>query len=373
VNDDAEVYLKVINGGTVGVTGITYQISLDNGRTPGITTALGTATTVAVPGLGGVTLSFTAATLIAGDIVRFRANAPCWNATDLGLALAQLALNQTGWELCQIVGAIDAAALAAIVTAFGSMPEKAWIGHMRMPNTGESEAAYKTAMDAIFSGLSASYGMLCSAATKTTSGVNFRQYRRPFSFSAAARAASVLEHIDISKINLGPLPGVDIRDANGNVDEHDEAANPGLDDSRFCVARTWQDAQGVYVNNPRLFSPTGSDFQYLQHRRVMNIAKAALRTYFQRRLSEEINVDATTGFILEQDAGEIEAGANAILAAVLTSTPKASKATFTLSRTDNLLSTQTLTGQARIIPLAYPKFINLDIGFFNPALQIVQV
>jgi hypothetical protein len=33
-----------------------------------------------------------------------------------------------------------------------------------------------------------------------------------------------------------------------------------------------------------------------------------------------------------------------------------------------MLSTKTLTGTCRIIPLAYPEFIELQIGFYNPAL-----
>jgi hypothetical protein len=41
-------------------------------------------------------------------------------------------------------------------------------------------------------------------------------------------------------------------------------------------------------------------------------------------------------------------------------------------RTDNILSTKTITVQGAIVPLAYPKVINFDIGFRNPALQVVS-
>jgi hypothetical protein len=56
---------------------------------------------------------------------------------------------------------------------------------------------------------------------------------------------------------------------------------------------------------------------------------------------------------------------------VLTAKPKASGIQFSLSRTDNLLSTRTLNGTARVIPLAYPETIQLQVGFLNPALQVV--
>ncbi len=52
--------------------------------------------------------------------------------------------------------------------------------------------------------------------------------------------------------------------------------------------------------------------------------------------------------------------------------PKASAAEFVLSRTDNLLSTSTLTYQERIVPLGYPKTITGDIAFNNPALRVIK-
>jgi hypothetical protein len=127
----------------------------------------------------------------------------------------------------------------------------------------------------------------------------------------------------------------------------------------------------VYVNRPRIFSAAGSDFRLVPHRRVLNLGHAALRAYFLRRTSRPILVSAATGFILEEEALEIESGARAAMRAELLAKPKASAILFTLSRTDDLLTTQTLTGQGRVVPLAYPEFINLDLGFFNPALQVI--
>jgi hypothetical protein len=127
---------------------------------------------------------------------------------------------------------------------------------------------------------------------------------------------------------------------------------------------------GVYVNRPRVFSPTGSDFQLLPHRRVLNLAHETVRAYFILRLNKPILVNKTSGFILETEALEIEAGANAQLRAVLLSKPKASDSSFVLSRTDNLLSTRVLTGDLRVVPLAYPETIQISVGFTNPALQL---
>jgi hypothetical protein len=380
-DDDYEPQFKVIVGGTIAVAGITYQWSLDGGRTWSATLALGTANTFSFPGAGSLGLAFAAGTLLAGDIVTSRTTAPQWTAAELGAACDALAATTQSWGILQVVGPIDSAAFDMLETKFSGLSTagkpKAWIGNTRMPNVGETEAAYKTAVDTIFSAKATVYGSLCSGAVKLTSAVTGRKYKRPVSFSVAARENSVSEEVNTADVNLGVLPGVSIRDANGNADEHDETLNPGLDDSRFTVLRTIDGYPGVYINRPRIFSAPGSDFFIMPHRRVMNLAREGLRLYFIKRLNKSVLVNRTTGFILETEALEIEAGADAVLRALLMAKPKASGGGFSqgrfvqISRTDNLISTKTMTGQGRIVPLAYPEFINFDLGFYNPALQVV--
>jgi hypothetical protein len=374
-NDDYELVLKIIAGGTRGVAGITYQLSLDGGRTFGAVSALGTGTSITIPGAGGVIWAIGTGTLVAGDTFTARSVAPMFNSTEIGSALDALGLTVQAWELAHITGPIEGTTLApAIDLKFAGFAASgkyhAWLGSARVPNVGETEAAYLTAIAALFTGFTTVYGVVYFGAIKLTSSVSGRKYKRPYAFAQAAREASLSEEQDSADVNLGALVGVSIRDSNGNIDEHDESANPGADDAGFCAARTWDGLQGVYCNRPRLMSPSGSDFQLLPHRRVLNLVHAALRQYFIRRCSKAILVNKATGFILESDALEIESGATAAMRAVALQKPKASDVTFVLSRTDNLLSTKTMNGQARVTPLAYPEFINLDVGFFNPALQV---
>jgi hypothetical protein len=375
-NDDYEFALKIITGGTRGTAGITYQLSYDGGRNYGPTTALGTATTITIPNAGGVIWAIATGTLTAGDLFTARSTAPCWTTAELGTALDALVASAVNWELVHVVGPLDATSAAIIDTKMSSMfasgKYHSWIGNARVPTIAETEATYATAMAVISAAYTTIYGEFCAGATKLTSSVSGRRYKRPWSFGVAAREASVSEEINIADVNLPPLTGMSIRDANGNADEHDESLNPGLDDLGFCVARTW-DGTGVYVNRPRLMCPAGSDFQLMPHRRVINLGHGALRAYFLRRLNKPILVSKVTGFILESEALEIETGALAAMTAVLMAKPKASAVLFSLNRTDNVLSTKTINGQGRIIPLAYPEFFNLDVGFYNPALQIQAV
>lgn len=373
-NDDYEGVFTVVTGGTIGTADITFKWSLDGGRSFSPVTALGTANTFVFPGTGGVNIDFAAGTLVAGDSVSFRTTAPNWNGTDLGAALDALAASAATWEIVHVVGPVDSTSFDLIDLKVSGMATngkyRCWVANTRIPNVGESEATYLSTLSAAFASDVSVYGQLCAGACKLTSSVNGRKYKRPVAFPVAARGAFVKPHVNIADLKLGTLQGVSIRDANGNPEEHDEAVNPGLDDARFTVLRTWDGYPGVYVNRPRLFSAPSSDFQLLPHRRVLNVAHEALRQYFMLRLSSPIQVNRATGFILESEALEIESGAVVAMQSALLAEPMASGVEFVLSRTDNLLSTKTLTGDARVIPLGYPEFINITLGFKNPALQI---
>jgi hypothetical protein len=371
--DEFEIQLDFLTAGTIGVAGITFTYSLDGGRTKSPVIALGIANSYLIPG-SGATANFAAGTVLANQREAWSTVAPAFDAAGLGAAITALAASNIAWDVLYIAGPMTAALFDVVETAFGSLPDKCWIGEFRKPTSGESEATYKTAFDTAFSAKATTKGGVCAGGAWVTSGIGYQKFFRPIGIPAACHIAFLSEEEDGAQIDLGSLPGVSIRDTNGNPLHHDESVNPGLDDSRAITLRTWgSDVQGVYINNPRLLSAAGSDFEFIQHRRVMNIAKRALRLYFQRRLSKKIVVDKLTGFIKETEAREIESGANAVLRAVLLQKPKASASLVTISRTDNLLSTKTLTVQATVTPLAYPKLINLNIGFRNPALQTVAV
>ncbi|NIR32218.1 MAG: hypothetical protein GWN84_23555, partial [Gammaproteobacteria bacterium] len=348
--DDFEIVVEFLSGATFDGTGspdadVSYRESLDGGRTfSGTKTYATTDTEITIADSGGVTLAIDTGTTVAGDKVSVRATALNFNATEIGDAIAAMGESAIQWDLAEVVGPLDGSLYDAVETAFAALEGKAWIGQFRTPDEGETEAQYLTAFSTALGAKADTSAHIVAGAAEITSSVSLRKYRRSPVVTVASLAGSVTEEVDLADVNLGALTGVSIRDANGNPKHHDELINPGLDDARAIVLRTFDGAQGVYVNNPNTFSANGSDFELLQHRRVMNRAKRALRGYFTRRLSKPIAVNASTGFILESEALEIEAGANAILRGVLLAKPKASAATVTLSRDDNLLSTKTLTG-----------------------------
>jgi hypothetical protein len=231
----------------------------------------------------------------------------------------------------------------------------------------ETETEYRESLGTDFADFATTFGVVCAGSIQTVSAVSGRKYRRPFAFTAIAREAASSHEVDTADVKLGPLPVTRLTDSLGNVVHHDESEDPGLDDLGFYVARSWEDYEGVYVNRPQLFSAEGSDFELVPHRRVMNIARAASRSFLTKRLNSPIRVNPATGFILEEEALEIEAGGRHAMETVLLAKPKASGVLFVVNRTDNLLAKAPMQVKDRVIPLAYVEKILEETGFLNPA------
>lgn len=374
--DDFQCRIKFTAGGTIGVAGIKYQLSLDDGRNYGPVLALGTATAIefadtAVDG-EAITVNLGAGTIDEDDEFAFPTVAPAPSTPNVTAACTAMGLSVLDWESLACTAPTTTGIFDAIDTlmlsmyASGRYPS-AYLG-ARLPVGAESLATYFASVNGALGSKASTYIDLSYHACEIVSAISGRQYRRPVMFVAAPFEASQSEEVNAGDPTLGALPCV-ITDALGNPKYHNEDLFPGPDDARFTTLRTIAGKQGVYLNRARLFSAAGSDFRLHTYRRVFNIALAAARAYFVNRLNKPVRVDKATGKILEKERLEIQSGANAALRSVLLTKPKASDVVVSVSKLDNILSTNTLTVSIRITPLGYTEFIEIDAGFRNPALQ----
>ncbi|WP_437285658.1 DUF2586 family protein [Sorangium sp. So ce406] len=376
--DELEVLIRFLAGGTVGTDGITYQYSLDGWRTSSTPRALGTATSIALPEAGNMRVNLGAGTVGARGQLSFPTTAPCWNAAELAEGIAALRHTRARWTALEVYGDLDSVALSALDAGLEAMHaagrNRRAIGHARKPSAGENPAAYLAALSAAFGESSSRRVAVCAGYAKIDSSVSRRRYRRPPSLAVAPLAASVSEEIDLAELAYGPLPGVFIRDANGNPDEHDETVFPGLDDARFLTLRSWENRAGVWVNNPRLFSPVGSDFLYLQYGRVIDLACDIARTELEPILSRGVEVMRDgSGRIDPEVATSIEGQLNARLGNAIVAKRKGTSVTFTLSRTDDVLRTGFIGWQVRVLPLAYIKKMRGTVALVASASATANV
>jgi hypothetical protein len=368
-NDDYQVRVIFPTAGTIGSSGITLQWSLDDGRTYSPVAALGTANAFTITD-GNVKLEFAAGTIVAGDAISFTATAATWDADNLDDALESVYNAALLWEFGQVCGALTSASADVISAWLDSLAAVGKLRHafggFRIPNAGETEAQYLAAFVAAFGSFGDTRMHICAGAAKVSSSIARRRYRRPAAHPVAAMLSSVSEEVDIAALDYR-LPGVELRDAYGNPEAgyHDESINPGLDDVRALVLRTWDGETGVFVNNPRLISPVGSDFDFSPKRRVMNLAREYVIRFFRRRvLSKPLRINPKTGFVRESELLALEAECNQGLRRLIMAKPKASSVRVVLSRTDAITNPPyPLTGQLRLIPLAYPKDITIESGW----------
>lgn len=375
--------LTVSTGGTIGTNGIIFTLSNDDGRTIYTTVNLGTATSYVIPNTG-ITVNFGAGTLVADDTFSWVSTEPLWSDAYVASAIQSLyGISDVFRDIVVVGGATSTVggpgAAAADATAFdGYMTslfnkqkyarllcnarDAAWGG-----TSNENEQQWMGSLSADFVNVSSLRVGVTAGHYNAISAVSQTQPRRPLLFQAAARDSLVALQIALSRVSDGPLPRTVIPSTPDGFIYHNEAQNPGLDASRFTTARKFNGRPGFYITNPNLMSPPGSDFDRLQIGHVIDAACIVADAFFTGELGSSVRIDSDTGFILEQDAKNLEARCNAQLSAVLINNQAASSATCTLSRTDPILSTKTLHATISVVPLGYLETIDVTVQLVNPA------
>ncbi len=380
-DDDYEAKVRIVVGGTQGVEGITYQTSLDAGRNWSAVLALGTATSITIANSGGVQFALGAGTLLAGDTWSAIATAPVVSTGDLTLALAPLKASNQPWDAVWICAPVASGDIAAITTFLNDLEnttgrsKKAYV-HLRMPNVGESKAAYRTAMKAIVDSITDRRITCCASAARVQSARVGRPYiyRRPPLHAIAGLPARLPLGVDMSQTidaTPGGLPGVWLYDESGNNVELDEMLDPGLSDDRLLTLRTWPDKSGVYVNDPKTLEGAGLDFHLDQFARILAVFCNTVRSVLSDELSRGLDLNLKTngvnkaGAPTERECQRIDARVRKALLSRLAG--QVSGIEFSLNRDDDVLGTQTLNAEGGVVFLGYPKLIVFSVSAINPA------
>lgn len=415
-NDTYYIQFKVITGGTIGVAGILFQISLDAGRSfntsSSPTIALGTANTYLIPGTG-VTLNFAAGTVLAGQTETLSTNEPYWNTAGIQSALTAFQASTyaiggvgsihivgspgfataTGANASTINGYLNTLATGfiyqrALMASRDASPAALYSG------TGETEAAWITALQTDYSAVSATR-MWASAgywnmptAFPNPAAWGSPRYRRPVSYALAARAVSIPPQQHTGRVKTGSLGNIVVDPINDPTDGfvyHDERINPGLDyiitgtgTARFATTMTRIGYPGVFSANPLSLAPIGSDFFLIPLGNVFDVFCSQFRTSAQLQIDDDVRVNAN-GTIYENDAQNIESAiasacnvalftTKMISSAILTGPAAlaANQGSISVDRTTNIKTTSTVTIVGQIISRSYILTINATLSFQNP-------
>ncbi len=375
--DDFACKVSIVAGGTIGVDGIEYKLSIgtSGGNTDwGPVRRLGTDNFIVFTDARGfacgVRVDFAAGTLDAGDLFEFSTTGPRMTNADLVAALEALRVAQIPYEGILVHGLDADSTTASALDSWLSAREaegkfKFFIASTRLKGPSESESAYRNAMQTVAQNMSSIRGSVATDGSYLASPLRGVQLSRATAVALARRLMAIDPSVDAARVSDGVLSGVQISDARGNQLYHDELLSPGLDDLRLVALRSFADRNGVFINNPNVISPVGSDYTLLQYVRVMN--RACARTFFllEGLLSEGVVSDPATGFILEADAAHFEELINDDLDRSIKRPKQVSAIVFELSRQDDLSSNAgaTLTGTVSLIGLKYVKKFSINARY----------
>lgn len=233
---------------------------------------------------------------------------------------------------------------------------------------GELEDAWMAALITSFTPFVSDRVSVFAGTADIYSSANNLYSIRPGSWLMSGRESLIPIQEDVGYVGRGALPFIltpDVTQGRYGI-YHDEQAKPGLDAARFSTLRSFRGLPGFYITNGRTMAAPGSDYTYLQFRRVMDQAATLLDTVAKQFINMQVRVNQD-GTIFAIDAGGIEDKCSTFLYAGLKD--NVVSISVLVDRTVNVQSTQKLKIIASIRPFGYTKFIDLVIGF-TPTITV---
>jgi len=366
--DSYDVKVKITRGGaTLAAVTAAFIYSLDGGNTWSQEVAVPVGGVYVIPGTN-VTLTFTDGSgtdFVVGDVYSFATTAPLFDLTALESALAAILTDTRLWDCVHVVGpAATVSAAASMAAALDTILAGA-AANFRYA-FAIIEVPHDTDANVIagFASTTSKRVMACADTATLLSTVTGLELHRSSAWEVAARIAQVPIHEDLGRVATGALTGV-------LALQRDEQVTPALDAARLTTLRTIIGMPGFWITQGRMLAPPGSDFTFVQNRRVMDkactIARAALLHFLNDSLVLQTDTDQNPGAVTEKQARTIEAYVNSELTSGLAG--HVTKAYVLVDRTHNVNADQELPVKVRVQPFGYAKFITVDIAFENPALQ----
>lgn len=376
--DRYQAIVEIMATGTVGTA--TFRYSLDNGKTYSETINVPSGGDYEIDGTN-LTVTFTpgagAVFFEQGDTHTFTTAAPHYSTTEMatgvtnirtylstspGFAFDALILvgrNATGSGAATMFGALSTH-MATLASAYSYMRALMDAG------SGDTRANVKSAFASVADArIGIVYGDAVTASGKPFAG--FGSPLMPALVTAAARAkgtpnGETVISTDLARVATGPLTGV-------TAISHDEFVTEEMDSAKVSTTRTFPMSAGYFLTNLRLKSPTGSDFLYWQHGRIMDVACRTVALAQIQFISAGFATN-DDGTIAEFEAKRLEAIVNEKLTVALMDPKNAegrqghvSAFRYRVNRTNNVQASNTLMSSVAIRPLFYAKTIETELGF----------
>jgi hypothetical protein len=215
----------------------------------------------------------------------------------------------------------------------------AGVGSITSP--AEADAAWVSDIDAEFEDIADEPRLALGAGrARKLSRIHGWRLRRPYPWAASIRSYQHDVQIPSMRKADGPLSGWDLEDEDGNIIEHDERLNGGLLEAGFGCFRTWPNGpNGTFVALDLTRALPESLLSRVHHMAVVNVAQGVCQAATEA-LVGEVLVKQADGTATDSSLSTLETKVNSALAVALLQPgregPRASSATWTASRTDDI-------------------------------------
>jgi len=232
---------------------------------------------------------------------------------------------------------------------------------------GQTEDNWMNALIAAFATFSSPRVAVVAGHADIYSPISKRYMRRSGAWLFSAKEAAISVSTHPGQVDLGPLPLVLNRDiSKGKYGiYHDEALKPGLDAARFTTLRSITNLPGFYVTRGRIMTTPGSDYQYTQYRRVIDLASKLTLVSATKFLNKDFDVNdadqPNPGAIVPSEAVPVEKNIQSYILSVMGQ--NITSATVIVDKISNFISTGIINISVAILPFGYAETINVKIGF----------
>lgn len=150
--------------------------------------------------------------------------------------------------------------------------------------------------------------------------------------------------------------------------ESNQGASTSIHDKGFITLRTYPGKAGYFFTDDPTAVAATNDYSSLARGRVIDKAIRIAYTTYVEEILDEVEIDPSTGYIATVKAKYYQALIeNAIGTAMVGENEIVSVAAY-VDPTQNVLSTNKICIDIRIVPYGYAKAIEVRLGFTNPAL-----
>jgi hypothetical protein len=314
----------------------------------------------------GITLAFSAdgTVFAAGDIFTFSSTAPQATNGEALTAIDQILNAKLPIEWIAVAG-ISSAPLWAALAAKAEGAEAVYqylffVAQARYLGSGETTDQWANALAGTERGATVSTRLQICAGWIEEADPNGQTDVRGIIGVYCGKLASLDVHEGPDAVKNGSISAATAIMPAGLNDGHIET----LKNKGYVTARKIIGLTGIYITSGQMASESGSDYDLVERRRVMDKACREIRVAQLPHLNDNVGIGADGS---PEGLEMFIAHGEAPIRTMITNR-QISNGYITIPEGQNILSTKTLRTKIRIVPLGKMSYIENEIAYSNPAL-----